>query len=189
MSVCQFPGRPRLLRPAVFRAAAIAAASLSTAPIAVRADEGCGPLFTVERSLNANVVVYAAVRAADGRLDPKKPVRAYWLMKAEDGRELGLNFFERLRAYGVEATGSAEAGVYSLKMRAFPGRPLILREHGSCAKVVTEIDGKSAVLERVFVSVSRKSLIPSVLSIDVFGTDPESSLPVSEHIDTGGRTR
>ena len=158
-------------------------------PTAVRADEGCGPLFTVERSLNANVVVYAAVRGADGRLDPKKPVRVYWLMRAEDGRELRLNFFERLRAYGVEATGSPEPGVYLLKMRAFPGRSLILREHGSCARVVTEIDGKSAVLERVFVSVSKKSLIPSVLSIDVFGTDPESGLPVSEHIDTGGRRR
>ena len=189
MSLFPFGDRPRLLRPAVVRAAAIVAASLSTAPTAARAEEACGPLFTVERSLNANVVVYAAVYGADGRLDPKKPVRVYWLMKAEDGRQLGLNFFERLRAYGGEATGSPEPGVYSLKMRAFPGRSLILRERGSCAEVVTDIDGKSAVLGHVFVSVSKKSLIPSVLFIDVFGTDPESGLPVSEHIDTGGRTR
>jgi len=162
--------------------------TLVTVSAAALADETCGPLFTVERNVNANVVVYAAVHRSDGRLDPKKPVRVFWLMKAEDGRELGLNFFERIRAYGVDVTRSLEPGVYSLKMRAFPGRSAILRERGSCAEVVTEIDGRSAVLERVFVSAT-KGLFPSVTFVDVFGTDPETGLPVSEHIDTGGRTR
>jgi hypothetical protein len=161
---------------------------LGAASPAARGEEACGPLFTVERNLNANVVVYAAVRGADGKLDPKKPIRVFWLMKAEDGRELSLNFFERIRAYGVEAAGSPAPGVYSLKLRAFPGRSVILRERGGCAEVVTEIDGRSAVLARVFVSAT-KGLFPSVTFVDVFGTDPESGMPVSEHIDTGGRTR
>ena len=161
---------------------------LAASSPAARANEGCGPLFTVERNLNANVVVYEAVHGADGRLDPKKPIRVYWLMKAEDGRELGLNFFERIRAYGVEATGSPEPGAYSLKLRAFPGRSIILRKHGRCAAVVTKIDGRGAVVTRVFVSAT-KGLFPSVAFVDVFGMDPESGLPVSEHIDTGGRTR
>jgi hypothetical protein len=153
-----------------------------------RADDACGPLFTVERSTNANVVVYAAVRGVDGRLDPKKPLRVYWLMKAEDGRELGLNFFERIRAYGVEVKGSPEPGVYALKMRAFPDRSLVLREHGGCAEVRTPIDGRSAVLERAFVSAS-KGLFPTVAFVEMFGTDPDTGLPVTERIDTGGRGR
>ena len=153
-----------------------------------RADEACGPLFTVERNLNANVVVYAAVRGADGKLDPRKPLRVYWLMKAEDGRELGLNFFERIRAYGVDVKGSPEPGVYALKMRAFPGRPLLLREHGSCAEVLTEIGGKSAILSGAFVSAT-KGLFPSVMFVDVFGVDPATRSPVSERIDTSGRSR
>lgn len=155
---------------------------------AARANESCGPLFTVERNVNANVVVYEAVHGADGKLDRKKPVRVYWLMKAEGGRELGLNFFERIRAYGVEVAGRPEQGVFALKLRAFPGRSVLLRERGACAEVVTEIDGRSAVLGRVFVSATR-GLFPSVAFVDVFGTDPESGLRVSERIDTGGRTR
>jgi hypothetical protein len=170
------------------RAIAIAAASLSI-PMPAGAAEACGPLFTVERNLNANVVVYEAVRGADGTLDPKRPIRVYWLMKAEDGRELGLNFFERIRAYGVEATGSPEPGAYSLKMRAFPGRSVVLRERGGCAEVVTGIEGKSAVLSRVFVSATKKGLFPSVDFVYMFGTDPESGFPVTERIDTRGRTR
>ena len=162
---------------------------LGTALPPARAVETCGPLFTVERNLNANVVVYEAVRGADGRFDAKKPVRVFWLMKAEDGRELGLNFFERIRAYGVEATGSPEPGVYSLKLRAFPGRSVVLRERGGCAEVVTGIEGKSAVLSRVFVSATKKGLFPSVDFVYVFGTDPESGFPVTERIDTRSRTR
>lgn len=161
---------------------------VSAASSAAWADEACGPLFTVERNLNANVVVYAAVHGADGRLDPTKPVRVFWLMKAEDGRELGLNFFERIRAYGVEATGRPEAGTFSLKMRAFPNRSLLLREREGCAEVLTEIDGRSAVLSRVFVSAT-KGLFPSVAYVDVFGTDSETGFALSERLDTGGRTR
>ena len=84
--------------------------------------------------------------------------------------------------------GSPEPGVYALKMRAFPGRPLLLREHGSCAEVLTEIGGKSAILSGAFVSAT-KGLFPSVMFVDVFGVDPETRSPVSERIDTGGRSR
>jgi hypothetical protein len=162
---------------------------LGSASPPARADEACDPLFTVERNVNANVVVYEAVQGPDGRLDPKKPVRVYWLMKAEDGRALGLNFFQRIRAYGVEVTGSPEPGAYSLKLRAFPDRSVILRKRGSCAEVVTGIEGKSAVLSRVFVSASKKGLFPSVDFVYMFGTDPESGFQVTERIDTRGRMR
>lgn len=116
---------------------------LGTASPAALADEACGPLFTVERNLNANVVVYAAARNADSRLDPKKPVRVFWIMRAEDGRELGLNFFERIRAYGVGAMGSPEPRTFFLRMRAFPGRSLHLREREGCAEVLTASVGKN----------------------------------------------
>lgn len=160
---------------------------LAAASPSAFADDACGTLFTVERNLNANVVVYEAVHGSDGRLDPKKPVRVFWLMKAEDGRELGLNFFERIRAYGVEAVQGPSAGAFSLKMRAFPNRSLLLREREGCAEVLTEIDGKSAVLSRVFVSAT-KGLFPSVAYVDVFGTDSETGFALSERLDTRGRS-
>jgi hypothetical protein len=152
------------------------------------ADSACGPLFVVDRSVNANEVVYEAVRGADGLLDPRKPIRVFWRMKAEDGRETGLNFFERIRAYGVEVTGHPRPDTFLLKMRAFPGRSIVLREHGTCAQVVTEIGDRSAILSRVFVTAT-KGLFPSVSSVDVFGTDAETGVPMSEHVDTRTRSR
>src|SRR5712691_865167 len=58
------------------------------------------PLFVIERSVNANVVHYDAKLGPDGKLDPREPVVAYWIMGAEDGRRQDLNAIERLRAYG-----------------------------------------------------------------------------------------
>jgi hypothetical protein len=170
------------------RRAALACALLFARAPEARADGPCGPLFVVERSVNANVVVYEAVRGADGRMDPKKPIRVFWRMYAEDGREAGLNFFERIRAYGVEVAGHPGPDTFLLRMKAFPGRPLVLRDQGGCAEVVTEIGGRKAVLSRVFVS-STRGLFPSVAFVDVFGKDAETEAPLAEHIETHGRTR
>ena len=41
-------------------------------------------LFVIERSKNANVVQYDARLTADGVLDPKEPVKVYWILLAED---------------------------------------------------------------------------------------------------------
>ena len=62
------------------------------------------PLFIIERSKNANVVHYDARLTADGKLDPKEPVIAYWVLLAKDGRreklkldreEKGLRFYHQ----------------------------------------------------------------------------------------------
>ena len=60
------------------------------------------PLFIIERSKNANVVHYDARLTADGKLDPKEPVIAYYVMLAEDGRRKELNWIEKKMAYGFD---------------------------------------------------------------------------------------
>ena len=48
-------------------------------------------LFIIERSTNKNVIHYDAKFGKDGKLDPKNPVVAYWIMAAEDGRRESLS--------------------------------------------------------------------------------------------------
>ncbi|TAM47404.1 MAG: DUF4833 domain-containing protein, partial [Acidobacteria bacterium] len=63
------------------------AAPVSTAAaFARRVPADPNRLFVIERSVNANVVVYDAVRGRDGRLDTADPVTAYWLMNADKGQ-------------------------------------------------------------------------------------------------------
>ena len=51
-------------------------------------------LFYVQRSVNSNTVVYAARLDADGAIDPKTPVDAFWRWYNVDGQKKPLNFIE-----------------------------------------------------------------------------------------------
>lgn len=155
---------------------------------AARADEGCGPLFVVERSLNANVVLYEAAFRPDGTLDPAKPVRVTWRLDAEDGRREGLNFVERIRAYGVDVAPLSERDAWRVKVRALPARPLVLRAGAGCPFVLAEVGGKDAVLTRVFVTATG-GLVPSVASVELSGWDLESGEKVVERFDPRAKAR
>src|SRR3569833_3950055 len=58
-------------------------------------------LFFVQRSPNANTVVYAARLDAKGEIDRNDPVEAFWRKSNIAGAKVGLNFIERALAYGV----------------------------------------------------------------------------------------
>ena len=49
-------------------------------------------LFKIERNKNANIVQYDVQMKADGKLDPKKPVVAYWIRHAKDGQKEDLKW-------------------------------------------------------------------------------------------------
>src|ERR1039457_5763512 len=62
---------------------------------------GTQPLFIIERNKNANVVHYDAQLTTDGKLDPKGPVIAYWVLLAKGGRRQNLNWIEKKTAYRI----------------------------------------------------------------------------------------
>lgn len=144
-----------------------------------RADETCGPLFVIARSLNANVVLYEAHFRSDGTLDPEKPLTATWRLDAQDGRREGLNFVERIRAYGIDVTAIGQTDAWRVKIRALPARPLVLHSGTGCPFVTAEVDGRIAILRRVYVTATG-GLLPKVASVELTGVDPETALPVTE---------
>jgi hypothetical protein len=154
---------------------------------APRVGAACGPLFVVERSVNANVVVYEAVRAPGGVVDPKRPVLGYWLMWAEDGRREELNAIERRLAYGVDVLGSGEGGGVEIAVRALRDRRIDVRTAEACPTARMPIQGRTAALRRVFVQVVRGGfLLPKVAYVELHGEDLETGEPVEERIDTSG---
>jgi hypothetical protein len=59
-------------------------------------------LFVIERSKNANIVVYDANRGPSGDLSATEPIVAYWLLNGENGKREELNRVDRDRAYGFD---------------------------------------------------------------------------------------
>ena len=157
----------------------LAAALLLLAAGAARGEERCGPLFVIARSLNANVVLYEAGLRSDGTLDPAKPLTVTWRLDAQDGRREGLNFVERIRAYGVDVGSRREDDTWRVTVRALPTRPLVLHQGTGCPFVTAEVAGRDAILRRVFVT-ARGGLLPRVASVELTGVDQETALPVTE---------
>ena len=144
----------------------------------------CTPeLFRIGRSTNANEVVYAARTGADGALDPEDPIEADWHMLAEDGHREGLNFIEKLLAYGFSVDPAESGEGFTVILKAKKDRAVRLTMRAGCPAALVTIAGRPALLRRIFVQAeSGGGLIPGVAWADLEGTDPVTGSPVKERV-------
>ncbi len=138
------------------------------------------PIFKIERSKNANVVQYDAVVDGPGKLDPRGPVTAYWVMLAKDGRREPLTSLDQ-RAYGFKVAPE-QGGSWLLYLNATSDRSIrvVFWQGRWVAQAV--IAGRSAVLSRMFVSSDESAFIPRVKWVDLFGVDMVNGKPLTERL-------
>jgi len=129
------------------------------------------PLFIIERSKNANVVHYDARLTADGKLDPKEPVIAYWVLSAEDGRREELSWIEKEKAYGFDIKPEPSVKGYKMTLVADPQRQITVRKEGDAVRAEGVIDGRPAVLEKMYIKASDGLTGPKVEYIELYGKD------------------
>jgi hypothetical protein len=125
-------------------------------------------LFTLGRSKNANVVKYVVRTGADGRLDATRPIDAYWLMLAENGRREELTWTERKLAYGFSVSEQTSQGLV-LQLSACSSRELRVRPADGAFHAELEISGQRARLQRIFVHTEEGLLLPRVRYIELSG--------------------
>ena len=140
-------------------------------------------LFYVQRSPNSNTVIYAAKLDAQGNFDSRAPVEAFWRKFNIDGSKQPLNFFERMSAYGVNMSARKAGQPLTFAIAAWPQRQMTLRldaKHRPEATMV--IGGRNVKVAYVYLEVVEGGLIPSVPSLDIFGTDIASGKAIHEHL-------
>ncbi len=140
-------------------------------------------LFRIGRSTNANEVVYLARRGASGALDPDDPLRAEWHMLAEDGHREGLNFIEKLLAYGFSVDPDRTGDGFVVVLKAKKDRPVKLTVRDGCPAATVTIAGRTALLRRIFVQAEESDgIIPSVAWADLEGVDPSTGARITERV-------
>ncbi|HEU4385712.1 MAG TPA: DUF4833 domain-containing protein [Anaeromyxobacteraceae bacterium] len=162
-----------------FEVAVLAPAAASPAASASACD---GELFRIARNKNANEIVYRARRDRAGALDPDEPMEAYWLMLAEDGRREGMNFIERIMAYGFSAEAAKEGEGFLVSLKAKKDRPLRLTLRGECPVALARIGDAEGVLRRIFVHATGEALIPTVDYVELYGKDPATGAELYEKV-------
>ena len=129
------------------------------------------PLFIIERSKNANVVHYDARLTADGKLDPKEPVIAYWVMVTKGGRREKLNWVEKKKAYGFTIKQDPSVNGFKMTLVAAPERQITVKKEKDAVRAEAAIDGRPAVLEKMYINASDGLTGPKVQYIEVYGKD------------------
>lgn len=126
-------------------------------------------LLVIERNTNANVVHYDAGLTADGAFNPAEPVLVYWVMLAGDGRRKKLNWLEKKKAYGVKLKPAADG--YTMTLAAAPWMSLAVKKAGGVVRLEAPINGRPAVMEKMFIQSRGGLLGPKVEYIDLYGKD------------------
>ena len=130
-------------------------------------------LFVIERSKNANVVRYDANLTADGVLDPKEPVKVYWVLLAEDGRHEKLSSVG-LKGYGLDIKRDSSGKAWVMTLAAYRKREIIVRQTGAVVRAEIVIDGKPSILEKVYINSTEGRFWLTVNYVELFGKDLET---------------
>lgn len=139
-------------------------------------------LFRIERSKNANVVLYESKVRADGTLDADEPVRAAWLMLAEQGQREKLTLMERKFAYGFDVRANGEGPGVFLHLKALKKRVVhVVLNEQRCAVALATIGGEAGVLQRIFVKTN-EGLVPKVEYVELFGVQAGTGSALYERI-------
>jgi len=141
-------------------------------------------LFYLQRSTNANTIVYAANMLAQGQINPDTPVDAYWRRYSEQGQRRGLHFVERLLAFGVRAKPIAgRPNTFNADIAGYPERSFSV-EIGKAGnpEAVMMMGTRSARIVAAYLQLDEHGLIPSLIYCDIYGVDQSSGQVLKEHL-------
>jgi hypothetical protein len=139
-------------------------------------------LFYIQRSNNANVVIYDANMLKNNVLNPKDPVDTYWIKYAEDGKKHELTNVQRNLAYGLHtSTIKNEPGAYEGHFLAYRARKFKVKMDSDNHPIALfPINKKMQILEHVYVNVDNSGMMPSVNYVELFGKDVVTGTAVYE---------
>jgi hypothetical protein len=140
-------------------------------------------LFYIQRSPNSNTVIYGAKLDSHREFDSSAPVEAFWRKFNIDGSKQPLNFMERMMAYGVRMDTIKPGQPITFRVAALPDRKLTLAMDAlHHPQVLLQVGNHTVKLAYVYLQVVEGGLLPSVPSLDIFGTDIASGKAIHEHL-------
>jgi hypothetical protein len=148
---------------------------------AASAEEKVSRLFFIERSKNKNLVQYDIRLAEKSSLSDIRPVNAYWIL--ENGRREELNPIEKEYAYGIVCQEKLDENKFKVILAGFKGVEIIVERMNDSFRAMVSINGQESILEKIYVkSEERRTRLPKILYIELFGRTKEKGLPIRERI-------
>src|ERR1039458_6549863 len=96
-------------------------------------------------------------------------------MLAKDGRRQNLNWIEKKKAYGINIKPDPSVNGYHISFVAATQRSITVKQVGSAVRAEIVIDGRPAILEKMYLNATEKLTGPTVHRSELYGNDRRSS--------------
>lgn len=144
-------------------------------------------VFFLQRSTNANTVVYTARFSSEGTLKSTSPVFAFWRRYADDGQAMDLRWYERLFGFGVRVRSHPEPNSHNIAFNALKSHDLELRQRAPFeAALFTVQNGREYQLIYGYLDVDESGLLPKVTHLHLYTTDAQTGRYVTHTIAVSG---
>jgi len=126
-------------------------------------------LFRIERSMNANIVCYDARLTPEGKLDPEKPIIAYWIMHANNNEKEDLKWIEKKLGFGFKVKYDIEYDLWVMDLVADIQRKVKVYKVNGKYLAETLIDSQPAFVEKLYIKFIEGGIHPKVEYMEFFG--------------------
>lgn len=139
-------------------------------------------MFFIARSKNANIVCYDLNIDKNGKVNPEKPLKVYWVNKTDHMGEISdLSYIQNKMAYGYNSKNLG-GGIFEISLVAFPTRKVILdRDQKGKYRGRIVINGEPAVLTKIFVQAKPDSFM-KVSWVELTGINLQDGKTITERI-------
>lgn len=143
-------------------------------------------LFYVQRTINANTIVYTLNKDESGKINEKEPIKVYWIKYAQGGKIDHLTYIQKNYAYGVKAQLiDKEKKSFLIEFVSYHKKQFYLLKSPTDNKyhVYGNVNNKLSILNYILVRIDGGTFwIPNVKQVEVNSKDPSNSNKVTEII-------
>ncbi len=144
------------------------------------------PLFNIHWNLTSNYVQYDA-KLKNGKVDPKEPVTAYWIMKQTDGHREALTMIERIKGYGFSIRPGSAPDTFDMVVVSVKKKTLHITPTGDGFPNLFDVtlsigNCESARLTDARVQAHWWHLFPVGEFVDLTGTDTKTGAECHERV-------
>lgn len=128
-------------------------------------------LFKIERSKDANQVLYVVNTNDSNQLNEEKPITIYWIKNTKKGKIESLTWIQRKYAYGLKYSHTCDKYA-TFNFVSYDKMFFTLKKIKDQYKVYTMIDKKLAEVERIFVQIDGGTFwFPDVTEVKIFAKE------------------
>ena len=138
-------------------------------------------LFKIERSKDANEILYTLNIDENGKLN-EKPINAFWIKHTKKNKIEPLTWIQRKYAYGLKYLHSCKKCA-TFQFVSYDKTNLHLRKYKDEYKVFTQIKGDVVEVQKIFVQIDGGTFwVPNVTAVELHAKYIKSGEEVIETI-------